>query len=128
MSLISCLISLESQRISLLNRRMCLICRRTINFIKSLNQFSKSTDQFPPSLELFDKLLSFLIKTLCQCYNHMLFTFLLRLCISLTWRIALVSKTSQKQLQGWSLKLIFIKKETRTCAEACTTMASWTWV
>ena len=38
--------------------------------------------------------------------------------------LALVSKTSQKKLQGWSLKLIFIKKEMRTCAEACATMVS----
>ena len=29
-----------------------------------------------------------------------------------------------KEIQDWSLNLIFIKKEIGTCAEACTTMVS----
>ena len=81
-------------------------------------------DHFPLSLEQFDKSSSFFNQNIVSVFKPFAFNFLLCFLISLTWRIALVSIASQKQLQGWSLKLIFIKKEIRGCAEGCITMVS----
>ena len=117
-------ISLESHQISfygLFNRCMSLISKSQF-----INQFNKSVDQFPLSVELFDKSSSFFNQNIVLLLVPFSFHLTIMFLISLTWRIALVSKTSQKQLQGWSLKVVFIKKEIRTCVEACTTIVSWT--